>query len=253
MRPLLSLIRREFTAYFLSPFGYVVAFALLFILGVQFNSTLGLMTEVGSKGTEYPFQTMFGDVKFWLIFLLIPPTLTMRLLAEERGTGTIEMLMTAPIREWQIVAGKYIGCLLYFVVLLLPTLAFVPVLTNMSWSPFSFGLDPWPAVTTYLGLLLAGAMFLAIGLFVSSLVKSQIVSALITLIVSLAFVSAAFVRPSYDTVSSAKLLAYFISVPEHFRLSWCRGVIDSRNVILYVTVTLFCLYLTVRSLEARRR
>ena len=179
MRPLLSLIRREFTAYFLSPFGYVVAFALLFILGVQFNSTLGLMTEVGSKGTEYPFQTMFGDVKFWLIFLLIPPTLTMR--------------------------------------------------------------------------LLAGAMFLAIGLFVSSLVKSQIVSALITLIVSLAFVSAAFVRPSYDTVSSAKLLAYFISVPEHFRLSWCRGVIDSRNVILYVTVTLFCLYLTVRSLEARRR
>jgi ABC-type transport system involved in multi-copper enzyme maturation permease subunit len=142
---------------------------------------------------------------------------------------------------------------MFFLVLLLPTLAYIPVLTNMTWSPLAFGLDPWPVVTTYLGLILAGAMFLAIGLLVSSLVKSQLVSALLTLIVSLAFVTAAFVRPSYDTVSLAKQLVYFISVPEHFRLTWCRGVIDSRHAILYVTVTLFCLFLTVRSLEARRR
>lgn len=253
MRPLLSLIRREFTAYFLSPIAYVVAAAFLFVVGWQFHETLSLMTEPGPNGTEYPMQTLLGDKQFWLVFLFIPPVLTMRLLAEERGTGTIEMLMTVPIREWQIVAGKYIACLLFYCVLWLPTLAYIPVMTNMTWSPFAFGVDPWPVFTSYLGVFLAGAMFLALGLLISSLVKSQLVAAIISLVISLVFMAAAFARPTFDGGSLVERLIYFISVPEHFRRDFCRGILDTRHIVLYVTVTLFSLFLTVRSLEARRR
>ena len=253
MLPLFSLIRREFTAYFLSPIAYVVAFVFLLIVGLRFGTTVELMTTPGPHGTEYPMQTLLGDTSFWLVFLFIPPILTMRLLAEERGTGTIEMLMTAPIRDWHIVAGKYLACLLFYFVLWLPTLVYIPVMTNFDWGTMTFGVDPWPVLTSYLGVILAGAMFLAIGLLVSSLVKSQLVAAIVSLVISLLFTAAAFAKPTFDGGSFVERLIYFVSVPEHFRLNFCRGMIDTRNVVLYVTVTLFSLYLTVRSLEARRR
>jgi ABC-2 type transport system permease protein len=101
-------------------------------------------------------------------------------------------------------------------------------------------------------VFLAGAMFLALGLFVSSLVKSQMVAALISLVLSLGFVLAAFWRPEMDTGGLVYRLLYFFSVPLHFSRDFTRGIIDTRHVILYVSVTLFCLFMTVRSLESRR-
>src|SRR5262245_27837089 len=184
MRPLCSLIKREFTAYFLSPIAYVVMAVLLGVTGLLFTNTLDLLTAASTRGTEFPLQTMLGDEKFWLVFLFIPALLTMRLLAEERGTGTLEALMTAPIRDGQVVAGKYIACVLFFIVLWLPTLLYLPILTGLQaetwWNPatWTFAIDPRPVLTSYLGLLLAGMMFLAIGLFVSSLVKNQLVAAI---------------------------------------------------------------------------
>jgi ABC-2 type transport system permease protein len=257
MRPTLSLIRREFTAYFLSPIAYVTLAVFLLVTGHLFYLTLGMLTETGPRGVEYPMQMLLGDEKFWLVFLFIPPLLTMRSLAEERGTGTLEMLMTAPIRDWQVVAGKYVACLMFYVVLWLPTLAYLPVLVDLhatGWNPFDWtaGIDPRPVATSYLGAFLAGAMFLAIGLFVSSLVRSQLVAAMISLVISLVFVVAAFWRPDLDAGSLAYRLIYFVSVPEHFRRDFTRGLIDTRQVVLYTTLTLFCLFLTVRSLEARR-
>ena len=96
----------------------------------------------------------------------------MRLLAEERGTGTLEMLLTAPIRDWQVVAGKYIGAVLFYVVLWLPTLVYVPILANIDWNTGRAGIDPAYLIATAVGVFFAWAMFLAIGLFISSLVKS---------------------------------------------------------------------------------
>jgi ABC-2 type transport system permease protein len=253
-----SLIRREFTAYFLSPIAYVTLFVFLLVTGHLFYLTLNLLTEPGPRGVEYPLQMMLGDEKFWLVFLFIPPLLTMRLLAEERGTGTLETLMTTPIRDWQVVAGKYTACLMFYVVLWLPTLAYLPILLNLdwggTWKPWEWHarIDPYPVLTTYLGAFLAGAMFLAIGLFVSSLVRSQMVAALVSLVISLVFVVAAFWRPDLDVGSLWHRLIYFVSVPEHFRRDFTRGLIDTRHVVLYVSLTLFCLFLTVRSLEARR-
>jgi len=253
MRPLLALIRREFTGYFLSPVGYVTLVFFLAATGVLFFWAVGDLTRTGSQGIEYPFERLFGHWGFWVVFTFIPPLLTMRLLAEERGTGTLETLLTAPIRDWQVVAGKFVGAVLFFVVMLTPTLVYLPVALSFDWSTRAFGIDPAYAWVSYLGLFLAGMMFLAVGLFVSSLVKNQLVAAMISLAVSLLFVAPDFALNFFlDPDTGWAKAAEFLSVPDHFRRDFTRGVIDTRPVVLYLSVTACCLYLTVRSLEARR-
>ena len=312
-----SLVRREFSAYFLSPIAYVVFVVFLAVTGLLFSVALGLLTATGPKGTESPMQTMFADERFWLMFLFIPPLLTMRLFAEERGTGTLEVLLTAPLRDWQVVLGKYLACLAFYCLLWLPTLAYLPALLGAkapifqaAWTRLSvamliglataalglvllcfrlgtpyrlasllllFGgafaaavygwlhyhddpvhlleipvtLDPYPVLATYLGMFLAGAMFLALGLLVSSLVRDQMVAALIALALGLVFIVAGFWRPEQDGGPLYQIV-YFFSVPLHFDRSFTRGVIDVRPLVLYVSMTVFCLFLTVRSLERRR-
>ena len=252
MQVLFTLVKREFTANFLSPVAYVALGVFLLVTGQLFGLTLAGLTETGPRGVEYPMRQLLGDEKFWLVFAVIPPLLTMRLLAEERGTGTLEALLTAPVRDWQVVAGKYLGALLFYVVLWLPTLAYVPVLVDLDWDTFQPRLDPMPVVTTYIGVLAAGAMFLAIGLWVSSLVKSQLVAALIAVVIGLVFVAVGFWRPDLDPNRPAARLIEFVSVPRHFARDFTRGLIDTRHLLLYGSVTLFCLFLTVVSLEQRR-
>ncbi|HLN27034.1 MAG TPA: ABC transporter permease [Gemmataceae bacterium] len=313
-----SLLRREFSAYFLSPIAYVVLVLFLVVTGHLFYLTLEQLTASGPKGVEFPMQLMLGDERFWLVFLFIPPLLTMRLFAEERSTGTLEMLMTAPLRDWQVVASKYVACLGFYVLLWLPTLAYLPVLLDLqrpimqpAWTPLSLcmvggmaavfvafllallpfgsagrivglvlllagvvgsgigawghyhvdtehvleiqaGIDPMPVLTSYLGLFLAGAMFLALGLLVSSLVRSQMVAALVSLVLSLVFIVAGFWRPDMDTSSPAYQVLYFFSVPLHFSRDFSRGLVDTRHLVLYGSVAVFCLFMTVRSLESRR-
>jgi ABC-type transport system involved in multi-copper enzyme maturation permease subunit len=313
-----SLVRREFAAYFLSPIAYVVLVVFLAVTGYLFSETLALLTASGPQGTEWPMRSwLTGERWFWLLFVMIPALLTMRLFAEERSTGTLEMLMTAPLRDWQVVLSKYAACLAFYVVLWLPTLVYLPILVGAQapvwanvWTPYSvlfvaglaaaivgllmlipalgtsgrlisLGLlvggaaaavaggwlhyhrdathlveipvtiDPYPVLATYLGLFLAGAMFLAAGLFVSSLVANQLVAVLLTVFFGLPLVVAGFWRPEADGGAFYQL-AYFFSVPLHFDRSFTRGVVDSRPVVLYVSTALFCLFLTVRSLEARR-
>jgi ABC-type transport system involved in multi-copper enzyme maturation permease subunit len=312
------LIKREFTSYFLSPIAYVVLTVFLLVTGHLLYLTTVLLTEKGPRGIEYPMQALLGDEKFWLVFLFIPPLLTMRSFAEERASGTLEMLLTAPLRDWQVVLAKYVACLLFYFVLWIPTLVYLPLLVNPRvawtgvWSPGSIaaavglgvttlaalaflvtppdrgprgvmalvailgvvlavaacwyhyrreatqlieietGIDPYPVVTSYLGLAFAGGMFLALGLLVSSLVKSQMVSALVAMVFSLGFVLAAFWRPEMDPSGSVYRLLYFFSVPLHFQRDFARGQLDTRNLVLYGSVALGCLFFTVRSLESRR-
>jgi ABC-type transport system involved in multi-copper enzyme maturation permease subunit len=325
-----SLVRREFSAYFLSPIAYVVLVVFLSVTGYLFSMALDKLTATGPDGIESPMQKMYADRIFWMLFLFIPPLLTMRLFAAERGSGTLEMLMTAPLRDWQIVLSKYLACLAFYVVLFLPTLVYLPVLLGAqrphwgitlderylpTWpqpalTPYSllflaglaevlcalllswfrlgtfwrfvslllllFGLpmaiaggvlhyqrdavhvvdipvtlDPYPVLATYLGLFLAGAMFLALGLFISSLVRDQLVAALIALALSLPFVVGAFWRPEVRSGPLYEAIKYF-SVPLHFEQGFTRGLVDTRPLVLYVSLTLFCLFLTVRSLESRR-
>src|SRR5438477_8854399 len=133
MRPTLSLIRREISAYFYSPIAYVVLAVFLAVTGYLFYLTLGQLTETGPRGVSYPMELMVGNVAFWLVFLFIPPLLTMRLFAEERSTGTLEMLLTAPVRDWQVVIAKYIACFGFYVLMWLPTLLYLPVLADWNF------------------------------------------------------------------------------------------------------------------------
>jgi len=325
MRATASLFRRELAAYFTGPIGYVALFGFLVLTGLQFNLALTLLNERGPRGVEYPMQVLLGGseiagpaqtagVLFWGLFPAVTGIITMRLLAEERGSGTLEMLLTAPIRDWQVVFAKFAACFAFYVLLWLPTLAYLPVLLDLhaewkevvsTWtvlmaagivqlslalllcllngSPWgwltmlvsgaiclglgwwlhlendpermltlSAGIDPYPALTSYIGVMLAGAMFLALGLFVSSLVRSQLVAWMLALLLGLVFVLPSLLRWWFDTGSDEYRAVYFMSVPEHFRRDFTRGIIDTRPLVLYATVTLFCLFLTVRSLEARR-
>jgi hypothetical protein len=117
---------------------------------------------------------------------------------------------------------------------------------------FTAGIDPYPVLTSYLGVVLAGAMFLALGLLVSSLVRSQLVAWMLALLLGLLFVLPATLRYWFESGSAGYQWVYFVSVPEHFRRDFTRGVIDTRPLVLYASVTAYCLYMTVRSLEARR-
>ena len=246
----LSLVRREFGAYFLSPIAYVVLAVFLAVTGHLFYLTLMQLTAAGPKGVEFPMQLMLGDEKFWLVYLFIPPLLTMRLFAEERSTGTLEVLMTAPLTDWQVVLSKYFACFAFYIVLWLPTLAYLPAI--LSPETPQGRIDPMPVLSSYLGLVLAGSMFLALGLFVSSLVRSQLVAALISLFLSLGFIVVGIWRPEMDTGSTWYRILFFFSVPLHFYRDFGRGLMDTRHLILYVSVAAFCLFLTVRSLESRR-
>lgn len=313
----LSLIRREFSAYFLSPIAYVVLTVFLFVVGYRYYLTVEQLTISGPRGVEFPMQFLVGTPEFWLIYLFIPPLLTMRLFAEERGSGTLEMLMTAPLRDWQVVLCKYLACLAFYVILWLPTLVYLPVLLDLrptwahSWTLFSYllvggagvcllavvlailptgttgrvlalvlllaglacagvggwgsytkdpepfvrvtaGIDPMPALSTYLGLFLAGAMFLALGLWISSLVRSQMVAALLAMFVSLGFIVAGIWQPQISASDFLYKVLFFFSVPLHFSRDFTRGVVDTRHLVLYVSVAVFCLFLTIRSLESRR-
>ena len=264
MQPPLSLLRREFSAYFLSPIAYVVLAIFLAVMGLLFANTLAALTASGPEGVEFPMQLMLGlgdlatregvlqFLAFWLVFLITPPVLTMRLLAEERASGTLEMLLTTPLRDWQIVFSKFLACYLFYLLMWVPTILYLPILLDFDWRTMTTGIDPWPVATTYLGLALAGAMFLSLGILVSSLVKSQLVAVLLSIFLSLAFIIAGFWRPETDAGAGLYQLVFFFTVPLHFERNFTRGLVDTRQLVLYVSVTLFCLFLTVRSLESRR-
>src|SRR5262249_53660908 len=152
-----------------SPIAYVVIAVFLGVTGVLFYLTVDQLTTTGPKGIEFPLQLMLGDREFWMVFLFIPPLLTMRLFAEEKSTGTLEMLMTAPLHDWQVVLCKYVASFIFYLLMWLPTIVYLPVLllARTAEGP----VDARPIFSSVLGLILVGAMFLALGLFVSSLVR----------------------------------------------------------------------------------
>src|SRR5262249_58912185 len=125
----------------------------------------------------------------------------------------LEMLLTSPLREWQIVLSKFLACLGFYVLLWLPTLVYLPILLDFNWETWTSGIDPWPVVSSYLGLFLVGAMFLALGMFVSSLVRSQMVAALLAMALTLPFLVVGFWRPDLDPGSLAHRVLFFFTVP----------------------------------------
>jgi ABC-2 type transport system permease protein len=228
--------RRELSSYFFSPIAYVAMFAFLVASGSLFWGDF-------RPGQPAAMRTIF-DWMVWLMVIIVP-LLCMGLLAQEWATGTIETMMTAPIGEMDVVLGKFLGSFGFFVVLLVPTLIYVAML-RLYAKP-----DAGPIISGYLGILLVGAHFIAIGLFCSSLTRSQVVAAVSTA----AILSAITILPWFAS-SKVALPAFWRKIFEQGVFSrysdFSRGVIDTGNLVFFVTSTAVWLFLTVKVLEFRR-
>ena len=231
---ILPIYRREIRSYFNSPIAYVVIVVFLAIVGWFFTNAL-FLADVASMGTVF-------EVVPW-VFLGFVPAITMRLLAEEKKSGTIELLTTKPIRGVEIVLGKFLAAWTLLAAALLPTVIYLFTIIPLG------EIDLGPVITGYLGLLLMGGVYIGIGVFASSLTENQIVAFLITLLVVLGLflVDKMLI---FLPEGLATTLEY-LSVDHHF-VSIARGVIDSRDVVYFASVLGFSLLLATLSLERRK-
>jgi len=236
------IMKREVNSYFTSLTAYIVLFIFLVISGYFFYTNLTMFVMmVGSDVKLGLWQYTFQDMRRFMLLLL--PLLTMRLFSEEKKLGTIELLYTHPIRDMAIIMGKYLACLLVLVVMLALTFLY-PILLNIV-----FSIELGPLVTGYFGLFLLGTAFIACGVFVSSLTENQIVAAMITVGILILFWSIDW----NEGIAGTKVMTILhqFSLFEHF-YNFPRGVIDISDVVYYLSVSFFFLFLTLCSLESRQ-
>lgn len=231
MSKILAIAGRELRSYFVSPLAYVVAAFFALVAGYLFSLIL-YHTRQANMGPL--FQNLA------VMFLLISPALTMRLIADERKTGTIELLLTSPITDRDLVLGKYLAALAYLAFLLAVTLVF-PIILAASGKP-----DWAPVWTGYLGTFLLGASFMAIGLFASSLSANMIVSAVITFALSLVVWLLPSAGQMFGGVANDVLT--YLSVMNH-QENLSRGVVDTADLLFYASFIATFLFATVRSVE----
>jgi ABC-2 type transport system permease protein len=248
MRKFYTLLSREVRSYFYSPIAYVVLVFFLFVSGAVFYFQLSFMNQkpIGYSVQEAFFNTVF----FWFAFVLIFPLITMRLFAEEFKLGTIEPLMTAPVRDWQVVLAKFFGAVVFYVVLWIPTLIYFwifHVLTHQS---------PATSAGSYLGaylmLLLLGLFYVSVGCLASVLTKNQIVAAIISFCAITLHFFAGLMTFILQEVSSStrQFLGYFSALEQMATLS--RGEIDTRPMVLYLSLTIVMLTLTYQVFQSRK-
>ena len=242
MSPMLIIAKREFRSYFDSPLAYVVICLSFLVLGAFFFLVGNGFWQV-ERAT---LSRMFELAPYGLAFLVVP-VVTMRLIAEEKRSGTLEMLITLPVKDSDVILGKYLGALGMLMVLVLAT-AIYPL--AMFWQPWNVGpLDTGPVYAGYLGLFLFSATTVAIGLLISSLTESQSIAFFLTVFVLLFLWllgrMAAFVGGAPGIVMN------FIAFDTRLSGFW-RGLIDTRDVVYFVTVTATCLVIAFRALERRK-
>ncbi|MDA0987712.1 MAG: ABC transporter permease subunit [Chloroflexi bacterium] len=235
MKNTLSIAWKETRTYFVSPMAYIIMAVYAGLAAYYFVTSIsGVLPEATIRG--YIFPSTF-------IFTLLAPIITMRLLAEEQKMGTLELLMTSPVRDYEIVLGKFLAAMASLLSLLVPTVYLVILLTLFA-TP-----DMGPILSAYLGLVFFGMAALSVGLFASSLSGNQIVAAVLAMGILL-ILSIVDLTSSYAGGIFTELVLQ-ISITTHLE-SFVRGVIDTHDLIYYVIFTTFMLFLTVRSLESRR-
>lgn len=239
MRNIATMAGRELGAYFLSPIAYTVTAMFLFTAGLAF----GLGTFL--PGEEASLRMLFER---WIILILVVvlPMLTMRLMSEELRSGTIETLLTAPITEVEVVLGKFLGALVFYI-MLLASLLLYPVILAMYGD-----VDLWLLSCNYLGLLLIGALYLSVGLFFSTLSRHQVVGVMFSFAL-LALMTFAFQALALreEVQGWLRVVLLQLSILAHFR-DFIRGMLDVNHVVFFLTTTGFFLFLTVKLLEVRR-
>jgi ABC-2 type transport system permease protein len=244
--------RKEMRSYFVSPIAYILLAMFSVILGFFFWNMLGYFVYLGMesqmRGEGFPMNLNEQVIRPLLsnmsvIGLFMIPMITMRLFAEEKRSGSIELLTTSPVSDASIIVGKWLASVaMYASMLLLVGLNFLFLFKygNPDWKPLAIG---------YLGLLLQAGALLAVGTFISTLTKNQIIAGAATFGVCLLLWVLEWVS-GYESATWAKVLSY-MSVIKHFE-SFARGVIDSKDAVYYVSLTFLGLFLTARSLESLR-
>ncbi|MFZ3278743.1 MAG: ABC transporter permease [Candidatus Sulfotelmatobacter sp.] len=252
MRNVWIICRKELHSYFVSPVAYILLTMFGVIFGFFFWNALGIFViegmEMQMRGQTFPMDLNEQIIRPLLsnagvIGLFFIPMITMRLFAEEKRTGTIELLATSPIRDLEIIVGKWLAALVLYSCMLLFTalnFAFLFKYGNPDWKPLAIG---------YLGLLLQAGALLAIGTFISTLTKNQIIAGAATFGVELLLWVVGWVG-EYETATWAHVLSY-LSITSHFD-SFSRGVLDSKDAVFYLAAIFLGLFFTARSMESLR-
>src|SRR5215203_340614 len=250
MRNVVAIADKELRSYFASPIGYVLVgfFALLFgyffyvYLGFFIRSSEQMQMGGGSPNVnQHMISGLLQNAAVIILFTL--PMITMRTYAEEKRSGTIELLLTSPLTDMQIIPGKFIGAMGLYASMLAVTLIYIAIL-------FLLGKPEWrPIATGYLGLLLMGGCFISVGLLISSLTKNQIVAGFMTFVVFLMLWVINWIGESSSTTT--RELVNYLSVTEHLN-DFVRGILDTKHVVYYLSFITFGLFLTAKSVDSER-
>lgn len=234
MRNVGIVMKRELSAYFSSPAAYVVIAVFLLVMGFLFAFSVYFTRQA-------TLRPMFLNAN--IVLMLVAPILTMRLLAEEQRSGTIELMLTAPVREVELVLGKFFASIVFLIAMLAMTLWYALVLRQLG-NP-----DPGPILAGYVGTLLFGAAFMAVGLLASSLSQNQIVAAFLSFGVLLMF----YLVDSAGNFLGGSLQAVlgYVSMAPHLD-DFTKGVVDTKDVVYYLSLIVVCLFLTTSVLQVRR-
>jgi ABC-2 type transport system permease protein len=246
MNAVLTIAKREVFAFFVSPIAYVVLTVWLLFFGIVFYILALVFAQ--QPGAETNLLTAFfgGTTLFYLPLLVFTPVLTMRLLAEERASGTIEPLLTAPVSEVEVVLGKYLAALSFWCVLWVPTLSYVWLVARTG----DHAVD-WGAVgATYLGLFAVGMLYMAVGLLMSAVARNQIVAALLTFLVlgGLFVVGlAGYANVGDETRAIFEYLGLWTQMA-----GFAKGIVDTRYLVYDVSVAVIALFFAVQVLQTDR-
>jgi ABC-2 type transport system permease protein len=252
MSNVIAIAQKEVRAYFVSPIAYVVltAFALLYgyffvMYLIDFQSMSMQMGGMGGGGPMNVNQGMIRPVLYnaAVVLLFMVPAMTMRAYAEEKRSGTIELLITSPVSDFQILIGKFLGVMALYGVMIALTFVHIALL-------FLYGKPEWrPIASAYLGLLLMGGAMVSVGVLVSSLTKNQISAAVVTFSLLLMFWVigwvVSFAPPPFGDVLN------YLSITSHLD-DFTKGVIDTRHVIYYLSFITFGLFLTAKAVDSER-
>ena len=252
MKNIWIICKKELKSYFASPIAYLLMTIFAVIFGFFFYSATAIFVVRGME-SQMMGRGMPMDVNEWVIRpllmnasvvgLFLIPMITMRLYAEEKRSGTIELLMTSPVRDYEVIIGKWLAALILYACVLGISAINIALL-------FAYGKPDWkPILVGYLGLILQGGCLLAIGTFISTTTRNQIIAGGATFAVSLLLWVLDWVS-AYEQAAWAKVVSY-LSVVTHFE-PFAKGVIDTKDVVFYISMIFFGLFLTARSVESLR-
>ncbi len=235
MRTVQAVAWKEIQVYFGNPMAYIVALIFLAVTGFFF------VVDLGNPFPEASLTDFFQGAT--IVMVLLAPALTMRLLSEEQKLGTIELLLTSPVRDWEVIIGKYLASLVFLTSLIAVTV-YYPILLFWFADP-----DPGPIYSGYLGLILYGAAALSIGILTSTLTSNQIVAFIVASGILLLLFFGANGADVFGGFWSRLITE--VSMSSHFT-DFDRGVIDTKHIVYFLSVTAFFLFLSIRALESRR-